>query len=103
MSVILQPSTRKNKKYQVIFVGADGKTPYKTIHFGDSRYEDFTQHNDEERKKLYIKRHQKRENWLDPFTSGFWAFNLLWNRKTLKASIKDIKKKFKINILDRVR
>jgi hypothetical protein len=96
MSVILEPSTRKNKKYQVI-IGD------KTIHFGDSRYEDFTQHNDEERKKLYIKRHQKRENWLDPFTSGFWALNLLWNQKTLKASIKNIKKLFKINILDRVR
>ena len=91
-----QKNNRKNKKYQII-VGD------KTIHFGDSRYQDFTQHNDEERKKLYILRHKKREDWSDPYTSGFWALHLLWNKGSLKASIKDIKKQFGINILDRVR
>ncbi len=97
MSVVLQPSTRKNKKFEVILPdGTDGVSAYKSIHFGDSRYSDFTQHKDEERKNAYIIRHAKRENWEDPYTSGFWSRWLLWNKPTLVGSIRDIKKQFNI-------
>ena len=31
----------------------------KKIHFGDSRYSDYTHHKDTERKKAYLSRHEK--------------------------------------------
>jgi len=45
MNVIITPSNKTNKKYTAV---TDNK---KTIHFGDSRYEDFTKHKDPERTK----------------------------------------------------
>ena len=50
------------------------------------------------RKANYISRHKKRENWRDMGSAGFWAKNLLWNKPTLKASIRDVEKKFKVRI-----
>jgi hypothetical protein len=53
-----------------------------------------TQHGDEERKKSYLARHAKNENWNDISTSGAWSRWLLWNKKSLRASLEDIKRKF---------
>ena len=33
----------------------------KKIHFGDSRYSDYTKHKDPERKKAYLSRQKKRQ------------------------------------------
>ena len=71
----------------------------KTIHFGDSRYEDYTMHRNEESKQLYIIRHRKKENWNDLTTAGAWAYNLLWSKPTLIASIKSMEKKFGISVV----
>ena len=95
MDIVISKSDNKNKKYQVVI---DNK---KTIHFGDSQYQDFTTHKDKDRKRLYIARHKKNENFgisgVD--TAGFWSKNLLWNKDTLKGSVDDINKKYKsINI-----
>jgi len=92
MQGILEPAKAKNKKYSIRIQG-------KKINFGDSNYEDFTQHKDPERKKRYILRHEKNEDWNDPSTAGFWSRWLLWNKPTLKESIKDIKNKFNIDII----
>lgn len=47
---IPEKSNKKNKKFKVL-------TPKgKIIHFGDSRYKDFTQHKDKKRKENYCKR-----------------------------------------------
>ena len=53
---------------------------------------DFTimRHKDEKRKENYIKRHEKREDFNDLSTPGFWAKNLLWNKPTIEQSIEDI-------------
>jgi hypothetical protein len=92
----LKPSSRKDKKYQI-------QTPSgKTVHFGAKGYSDFTQHKDPKRKQAYILRHQAREDWRDPETAGFWAKNLLWNKTTLSASLKDTIRRFpKLNYLKR--
>jgi len=91
---VLKKSNRKNKKFMIILPTG------KKVHFGDSRYEDFTTHKDEKRKELYIKRHSKNEDWdfsgID--TAGFWSRWLLWNKDTIEDSIKNIEKKFKIKI-----
>ena len=86
-------STRKDKKYMVKLEDG-GKI--KTIHFGAKGYQDFTEHNQEERKERYIHRHQPRENWFDPMTAGFWARWILWNKPTIQASLSDTIKKFNL-------
>ena len=92
MNVIIKPSDKTNKKIMAVL---DEK---KKIHFGDSRYQDFTKHKDPERKKAYLARH-KKDNFHNPLYAGFYSTNLLWNKPTLKESIVDTNKKYKnINI-----
>ena len=83
------------KKWAVILTGPNPKT----IYFGARGYEDYTIHHDEKRKKLYITRHKSNKNWNNPRTSGFWSRWLLWNRLTINLSIKDIKKRFNIVVI----
>jgi hypothetical protein len=68
----------------------------RTVYFGARGYQDYTIHKDKERRDRYLARHASREDWSNPFTAGFWAAHLLWNKPTLQASINDIKKRFKI-------
>ena len=54
----VEPSTRKNKKYMIL------NDNNKYVHFGDSRYEDFTKHQDLNRLKNYLSRATKiKGNW----------------------------------------
>jgi sRNA-binding regulator protein Hfq len=69
------------------------------IDFGAKGYDDFTTHKDNKRKENYLARHRKRENWNDASTAGFWARWLLWNKPTLRASIKDLEDNFNIKII----
>ena len=69
----------------------------KKIHFGDSRYSDYTKHKDPERKKAYLSRH-KKDNYTNLLYPSFYATNLLWNKPTLKESIKNTNEKFNVNI-----
>jgi hypothetical protein len=88
--VTVQKSSQKHKKWMVV-------TPKgRTVHFGDDRYQDFTQHGDEERKNAYLRRHASNENWEDPETAGFWARWLLWNKSSLRASLADVRRRFKL-------
>jgi hypothetical protein len=80
-------SDKPEKKYYIIT-----NTGKKKVYFGSSDYQDFTQHKDEVRKNAYIQRHQKREDWNDPDTAGFWSRWLLWNKPSIRASYEDIKK-----------
>lgn len=96
MNVDFYQSTRKKNKYMAVF--SDGTT----THFGGinkdgTPYSDFTIHKDQERKERYIKRHEKNENWDDFKTAGSLAYHILWNKPTLEESIKDYKRKFKLN------
>lgn len=52
--------------------------------------------NDEERKRLYIIRHQKREDWTRPDTAGSLAYHLLWLEKTFPQALKSFRKKFQV-------
>lgn len=92
---VLTPSNRKDKKWQVIT--PDGR---RTIHFGNSNYQDYTQHHTASRMRNYLQRHQKRENWgKDGInTAGWWARWLLWSKPNLDDAIDYIEKKFKIHI-----
>lgn len=94
-SVKIKISNRHGKKLMATFFDKNG-VKIKTSHFGASGYSDFTKHKDINRKKRYISRHQKREYWKKPMTAGALSRWVLWNKLTLKASIADYKKKFKL-------
>ena len=68
----------------------------KTVHFGDSNYSDFTKHRDEERKKMYIQRHSNEDHTIsNALSPAFLARNILWNKPTVEASIRDLNKRYK--------
>lgn len=94
-SVKIQPSTTKEKKYMAIFYDKD-KNKIKTTHFGAKGYEDLTIHKDLDRKKRYINRHRKRENWNDPMSAGALSRYILWQYPSFKKSVKYYKNKFNL-------
>jgi hypothetical protein len=93
MEITLSKSNKPDKKFMV-------KVDNKTIHFGSAGMSDFTISKDPERKQRYINRHKKRENWTKSGikTAGYWAKNILWNKTTIRDSIKNIEKRDNIKI-----
>jgi len=94
MIIRLKQSSRKDKKYMAVF--EDGKK----VHFGASGYSDYTKHKDPKRKERYIARHRVNEDWEDIKTAGAWSRWILWNKPTLRDSIRDMEDKFGVNIIN---
>ena len=90
----LRRSNRKAKKFMVTHDG-------KSIYFGASGFSDYTKHKDHARMLRYDKRHKAHENWSDLNTPGAWAKWVLWNKPSLQDSIKDMERRFKINIVEK--
>ena len=67
---------------------------HKVVHFGQKGGSTYIDHKDDEKKENYIARHKVNENWRDATTAGALARFILWNKKTLSASIADFKKRF---------
>ncbi len=69
-------SDRKNKKFML-------KDDYlnKIVHFGDLRYQDYTKHNNDKRRLLYLNRATKiHGNWINnPLSPNNLSIHLLWN------------------------
>jgi hypothetical protein len=86
----ISKSPVKGKKLRAYF--SDGTI----TDFGATGYSDFTKHKDVSRKKRYIVRHSRRENWKDPKSAGALSRYVLWNKKSLKASIADYKRRFRL-------
>ena len=91
MEIIIKKSAKPDKKMDAVI---DGK---KTISFGQKNASDYTINRDPKRKEAYIRRHQKREDWdkSGVATPGFYAKNVLWNKTTVQASIRDMNDRFK--------
>ena len=87
--IIISKSKNKDKKYDARI---DGK---KTVSFGAAGMSDFTKNKDPERKKRYLDRHKKNENWSDPTTAGYLSRWILWAKPTIEESIKDLNKRNK--------
>ena len=99
--VRLPQNNHSHKKYKIII--SNGNTR-RSVNIGDNRYEDYTQHKDDERKERYIARHQSRENWgaSGMGTAGFWSRWLLWNKPSLRDSVDDIERRFGITYAARL-
>ena len=90
----LQISTSENpkKKYKATFTKPDGKT--KTVHFGESGYQDYTQQHNKDRRVLYRQRHEKDLKG-DPLRAGYLSYYILWGNSTsIQTNITSFKKKF---------
>ena len=68
----IQLLTRKDKKYMVL----NPKTN-KIVHFGQMGYEDYTKHQDENRRELFRKRNHK---WAtaEKYSPAWLSYYLLW-------------------------
>jgi hypothetical protein len=93
--VVIRKSTDPKKKLEAIFSLDNGRT--KTVRFGAAGMSDFPTHKDEERKKRYLARHRRRENWNDPMTAGALSRWILWDKPTRRASIQAYKKRFNLS------
>ena len=69
---------------------------HKVVHFGQKGGSTYIDHKDDNKKDNYIARHKVNENWKDPTTPGALARFILWNKKTLSASIADFKNRFNV-------
>jgi len=94
-SVRIFNSPLPKKKKTATFYNKQGKI-IKTQHFGSFGMSDFTIHKDEERKERYLNRHRKRENWDNPLSAGALSRWILWNKPSLRESIKDFKNRFNL-------
>ena len=94
MEVELSESKRTHKRMQAKFM-MDGKM--RTIHFGDDRYINYTIHHDEKKRDRYKKRHIFTPTD-GPMFPGFWSLNILWNKRTINASVRDVERRFGMKI-----
>jgi hypothetical protein len=77
----------------------DGRTssPIKTTPFGARGFQDYTQHKDEERRRLYRERHHKDLSTRDPTRAGFLSYYLLWGDSTdIQENLRRYKRLFNL-------
>lgn len=95
MNVSIQLSSRKNKRFQAIIYDNRDKI-IKRVHFGSPNptYGTFIDHQDEQRKEAYIKRHAPNEDWTKKGieTAGFWSRWFLWSKPNIKEALREVKK-----------
>ena len=98
MEYHLYKSSNPKKKYMVKFINqTTGRI--NTLNFGANNMSDYTITNNDERKRLYKLRHAN-DNINDLSYAGAWSMHVLWNKKSLEESIKDMEKRFKITIIN---
>ena len=92
---ILKKSTNKGKRYVIVmdtmehhFASAGGKT------YIDGRTD--------KEKKAWEARHKGDKNYNNIHSGIYWSKNLLWNKKSLKESIKSLEKKLNIKIKNNI-
>ena len=77
------------KKWRAEF--SDGSS----TEFGASAYQDYTQHKDPERRRLYRLRHAKDLLTEDPTKAGFLSMFILWGDSTdMGRNVASFKRKF---------
>ena len=84
--ISITKSKRTGKKLQATFEINNKK---KIVHFGSKGMGDYTLHGDIKRRNRYIFRHYKDLKTNDPSRAGYLSMFVLWNKKSLQASIRD--------------
>lgn len=89
--MIITQSDRKAKRYLATFENG------KKVHFGLKTGMTYIDHLDKTKRENYLKRHQKNEDWNDPYTAGALSRWILWGDSTnINKNISDFKKRFNI-------
>lgn len=94
--VDIRKSSRRDKKLMVVF--DDGLV----VHFGARGYGDFVAYSAKNRdlaemkRNAYIARHGATENWTNPYTAATLSRYILWEKPTLRESIRFYRRKFRI-------
>jgi hypothetical protein len=92
--VRVEDSPIDGKKWRAVFRDGDKMTH---TDFGASGYEDYTQHHDKERRRLYKERHSKDLDTRDPTRAGFLSYYILWGDSTdIRRNISSYKKRFSL-------
>ena len=68
----------------------------KIVHFGQKSASDYTKHNQIIRRNRYIFRHYKDLKTNDPTRAGYLSMFVLWNKKSLQASITDYRRRLSV-------
>lgn len=97
IEVKISKSKNPTKKYTAVFFDEGKKI--KTTHFGAAKASDFTLHGDKERRRLYLIRHRKRENWSDYQSAGSLSRYVLWNLTDFEASKRDYARRFGLKLM----
>lgn len=89
--MLIEPSNKKDKRYKATFDNG------KVVHFGAKNGSTYIDHKDKKKRENYIKRHDVRENFDDPYTAGALARWLLWGDFTdLEKNHKAFMKRYKV-------
>ena len=83
MKVEISRSTRQDKRFMADF----GK---RVVHFGSKAGLTYIDHGDEKTKRAWEARHKVNEGWQDYDTAGALAKHLLWNKRSMKAAVRDL-------------
>lgn len=95
MEIWFEKSKVKGKRIAALLY-KDGEY-LRTINFGSVNHENYLIHQDYQRKRRYINRHKKTENW-NEINAGSLSRYILWGEKTLDDSIKKYEKMFNVKI-----
>jgi hypothetical protein len=96
----IQPAEDSRHKYVASFYNIHSGV-IKHVKFGAAGYKDYPTYVLQSGKEIadihkasYINRHQAREDWSNPISKGALSKYILWNKPSLKASLKDYLKTF---------
>jgi len=104
MEVIIKLSDRPDKRYMAVFYDKNNKV--KTTHFGYAITDEngikkygstYIDDKNDKLKSAYISRHKVNEDFTNYMSAGSLAFHILWNKKTLRESITDYKRRFRLD------
>ena len=88
MKVTIRSSNKPEKRLQAVFDN-------KTVHFGAKGGSTYVDHKDPKTKTNWEARHRVRENWHDYDSAGALSKHVLWNKPTLRESLKDLNRRQK--------
>ena len=87
--MLIKKSTRKGKRFMVTFQNG------KTVHFGLDGGKTYIDEGDKIKRAAYLARHQKRENWNDPYSAGALSKFITWGESTdINKNIEAFVKRF---------
>ena len=90
-------SNRPTKKWKATFLYDDSKE--RVVHFGLRGAEDYTIHQNEERRQRYVDRHERRERRLwnsvpdSPAALSYW---ILWKEPSFPKAVQGFRSHFRL-------